>query len=402
MKSRKNKNNVIEILLAEDSPTQAEKLRNLLEEHGFAVATAGNGKEALASLQRRRPALVVSDILMPKLDGYGLCKAIKSDEKLKDIPVVLVTTLSDPQDVIRGLECGADNFICKPYDERDLLSRIDYLLMNLELRKDRRTQLGLEINLGGRRYFITAERQQILDLLVSTYEQAIHINERLKAVNKELEAFSYSVSHDLRAPLRHVDGFSQALQEEYAGRLDAHGQDYLQRIRRAIQRMGELIDDLLRLSRVTQADLRHERIDLSGLARAVAAELRKTQPERRVEFVIAPALTAEGDARLLRVVLENLLGNAWKFTHKRSRARIEFGATRHEGQRAYFVRDDGAGFDMAYAGKLFGAFQRLHDAHEYPGTGIGLATVQRVIHKHGGRVWAEGAVDKGAIFYFTL
>jgi signal transduction histidine kinase/HAMP domain-containing protein len=226
---------------------------------------------------------------------------------------------------------------------------------------------------------------------------------QLEAANKELEAFSYSVSHDLRAPLRSIDGFSQALLEDYAESLDAQGQDFLRRIRNATQRMGELIDALLILARVTRADLQREVSDLSDMARAVVAELRRQEPTRQVEWVIADGLKVSGDARLLRVVLENLLSNAWKFSAKQPAARIEFGALEPTGGLlTCFVRDNGAGFDMAYADKLFGAFQRLHRGDEFPGTGVGLATVQRVIHRHGGRIWAEASVGQGATFYFTL
>jgi signal transduction histidine kinase len=225
---------------------------------------------------------------------------------------------------------------------------------------------------------------------------------QLESMNKELEAFSYSVSHDLRAPLRTIDGFSQMLQEDYSGCLDDAGQDSLRRVRAAAQRMAHLIDDLLKLSRVTRAELSLEEVDLSALAQEVVEGLQRQSSKRTVRFDIAPGLKALADPRLLHVVLENLLDNAWKFTSGRDTAHIRFGTIPREDGPAYFVRDNGAGFDMAYAGKLFGAFQRLHDAREFPGTGIGLATVQRVIHKHGGRVWAEGETGKGATFYFTL
>ena len=225
---------------------------------------------------------------------------------------------------------------------------------------------------------------------------------QLNAFNRELEAFSYSVSHDLRAPLRSIDGFSKILLEDYADELDEEGNDYLKRVRAASQRMGQLIDDLLDLSRMTRSEMRRESVDLSDLAKSFAEELKRSQPERRVEFLIEGGLLVEGDKSLLRVVLENLLRNAWKFTGKQTHARIEFGASEQEDKRAYFVRDNGAGFDMAYADKLFGAFQRLHGGSEFEGTGIGLATVQRIIHRHGGRVWAEGRVGYGATFYFTL
>jgi light-regulated signal transduction histidine kinase (bacteriophytochrome) len=224
----------------------------------------------------------------------------------------------------------------------------------------------------------------------------------LKAVNKELEAFSYSVSHDLRAPLRSIDGFSLALLEDCLDQLDITGQDYLRRIRSATQRMGQLIDDMLTLSRVTRTEMRAECVNLSLLASRICSNL-QYQSERQVEFVIQSDLLAQGDTNLLQVLLENLLNNAWKFTSKQVIARIEFGAVPQEsGILAYFVRDNGVGFDMAYTSKLFSPFQRLHGMHEFPGNGIGLATVQRVVHRHGGRVWAEGSVEQGATFYFTL
>ncbi|AYH43883.1 PAS domain S-box protein [Azoarcus sp. DN11] len=225
----------------------------------------------------------------------------------------------------------------------------------------------------------------------------------LEEVNRELESFSYSVSHDLRAPLRSIDGFSQVLLEDYSDRLDEEGRDSLRRVRAASQRMAQLIDDILTLSRLSRAEMRRERVDVSAMARAVADELREADPLREVEFVIADGVAAAADPRLLRVVLENLLGNAWKYTAHHRRARIEFGTERRDdGAIAYFVRDDGAGFDMAYAGKLFGAFQRLHTAAEFPGTGVGLSSVQRIVHRHGGKVWAEAAVEAGATFRFTL
>jgi len=224
----------------------------------------------------------------------------------------------------------------------------------------------------------------------------------LLAANTELDAFAYSVSHDLRAPLRSIDGFSQVLLEDYAGKLDEAGQESLQRVRAASQRMGTLIDDLLKLARVTRAEIRTEDVDLSGMARDIVADLQRTTPERQVEFEIAPGLKARGDTRLLRVALDNLLRNSWKYTAKQPAPRVEFRSADANGGRTFMVRDNGAGFDMKYADKLFGVFQRLHAAADFEGTGIGLATVRRIINRHGGRIWAEGAVDQGATFYFTL
>lgn len=246
------------------------------------------------------------------------------------------------------------------------------------------------------------ERKRMEEAMERQAQELFRSNVELSAVNKELEAFSYSVSHDLRAPLRSIDGFSKVLLEDYVDKLDAQGKDYLQRVRAASQRMAQLIDDLLNLSRVTRSDMRREVVNLSALAQGIAAELRNVEPERHVEFVIVEGLVVNGDSQLLRLALENLLGNAWKFTGKHPSARIEFGVETYDSKCAYFVRDDGAGFDMSYLDKLFTPFQRLHAVTEFSGTGIGLALVQRIIHRHGGRVWAEGQVEKGATFYFTL
>jgi signal transduction histidine kinase len=223
----------------------------------------------------------------------------------------------------------------------------------------------------------------------------------LEAVNRELDAFSYSVAHDLRAPLRSIDGFSQALLEDCADQLDEAGKKHLGRVRESARRMARLIDDLLALSRLTRAELRRQRVDLSALSREVAARLGQAKPDRRVVVAIQDGVVAEADPTLLAVVLENLFGNAWKFTAKRPDPRVELGVQAGD-PPVYFVRDNGAGFDMTYASKLFGAFQRLHSTSEFEGTGIGLAIVQRIVRRHGGRVWAEGAVGEGATIYFTL
>ena len=227
-------------------------------------------------------------------------------------------------------------------------------------------------------------------------------NIELAAANKELEAFAYSVSHDLRAPLRGIDGFSKALLDDYHDKLDDTGKDYIHRVRAGTQRMGILIDDMLKLSRLTRAEMVHERVELSDLAAKIADELQRENPGRLVEFAIAPGITVRGDRALLEAALDNLLRNSWKFTGRQDDARIELGVTEQNGETVYYVRDNGAGFDMAYADKLFGAFQRLHNATEFPGSGIGLAIVNRVVLRHGGRIWAEGEVGNGATFYFTL
>ena len=267
------------------------------------------------------------------------------------------------------------------------------------------------VQMSGVLYDVTArkqaehERARLLEETAALNEQLEQRVEQrtaqLQEANRELEAFSYSVSHDLRAPLRGIDGFSQALEEDYGKLLDDTAKTYLHRIRAGANRMGELIDDLLHLSRVARSALTKDKVNLSGVARQVLLKLQQAQPERRVTLQIQDGTQVEGDRRLLTVALENLLGNAWKFTQHQAHPCIEFGMKQGDPQ-VYYVRDNGAGFDMAYANKLFVPFQRLHDHNEFEGTGIGLATVQRIIHRHGGRIWAEGEEGSGATFYFTL
>ncbi|MHB9119383.1 MAG: sensor histidine kinase [Burkholderiales bacterium] len=243
---------------------------------------------------------------------------------------------------------------------------------------------------------------EIQQLNTALERRVVERTAQLEAVNRELEAFSYSVSHDLRTPLRSIDGFSQALVEDYGERLDTVGHDYLSRVRSAAQRMGHLIDDLLRLARITRADMKHTRIDLSALAQEVTEDLCKHKGYSAAALTVQAGLAAYGDPSLLRIVLENLLDNAWKYSSKIPQPKILLGCLAQTGRVVYFVRDNGAGFDMTYVNKLFGAFQRLHRDEDFSGTGVGLATVKRIVHRHGGEVWAEGCPGEGAVFYFTL
>ena len=247
------------------------------------------------------------------------------------------------------------------------------------------------------------QRKDIEDSIHELNENLMHQAIELTTANKELEAFSYSVSHDLRAPLRSIDGFSQAIAEDYADKLDEQGKDYIKRVRAATQKMEQLIDDMLRLSRLSRVELHNEQVDLSNLARMTLEKLQTTTaPSRKIKAIIQDEILVKADKRLLEILIENLLGNAWKFTSNNKHPTIEFGSMKKEKETIFFIRDNGAGFDMAYADKLFIPFQRLHSIDEFPGTGIGLAIVSRIIHRHGGKIWAEGEVGKGATFYFTL
>jgi len=321
-----------------------------------------------------------------------------------------------------ALNSNTETLYMNPDDLRFFLNRLQHekKLFNYEVvlkKQDGRPimTVGNVIGIFDRQGKLTGFQGYIIDITErkKAEERIITLNQeleqrvldrtiQLEASNKELEAFSYSVSHDLRTPLRGIDGFSLALIEDYHDKIDEQGKKYLQRIRLAAQNMAQLIDDMLGLARVNRSEIDIQQVNLSEIAREIAHNLHGTQPERMVKFIIQEGIEARCDSHLLRIVLENLIGNAWKFTSKHPTARIEFGMQLQKDTAVYFVRDDGAGFDMKYAQKLFGAFQRLHTAIEFQGTGIGLATVQRIIHRHGGRVWAEGEVEKGATFYFTL
>jgi len=454
-----------EILIAEDSQTQAEQLSHYLSARGFAVTVARDGRQALAVALQSKPAMVITDVVMPEMDGYTLCKEIRSLPALKDVPVVLLTSLSGPQDIVRGLECGADSFIRKPYDDKYLVSRVEYILTNVELRKTERLQVGVQLHFGGQTHFITAEKQQILDLLISTYESAVQINEELEtkqrelqqaketlevrvaertaelaqankqlqielverkraeeqikklnedlerrvvertaqlaAANNELEAFSYSISHDLRAPLRHINGYAHLI-EEHSSQLDPDAQHHLKRIQEGAEKMGRMIDDLLNLARLDRRSMALQMTLLNSLVENVLHDLESETANRKIDWRVGSLPSVNCDPGLIQQVFANLLSNAVKYTGRRERAVIEIDQSTVEGELVFFVRDNGAGFDPKYADKLFGTFQRLHTDEEFEGTGVGLATVQRIVRKHGGRVWAEAETNKGATFYFTL
>lgn len=417
------KNRTFNILVVEDSSTQAELLRFSLARQGYLVEVVPNGLAALEAAQRAKPSLVVTDVVMPGMDGYQLCRAIKADQNLRNVPVMIVTSLRQADDIVTALECGADNFIRKPYDMASLLARIDYLLANRVMRSHSNLQFGVEISLGGKRHLITADREQILDLLFSSYEEAVQANEELRQrqsevqslnlklaaraveledANNQLRSFSHTVSHDLRSPLATINGFSAILERSYLSGMEEKGKRYLLGIKQEATRMTQIVEDILYLSNIDRSRVERRKVDLSLLAMETIATLRETDPQRRVEFECASEALALCDERLIRVAIVNLLSNAWKFTGKRAQASISFTASKIKGETVFCVRDNGAGFDMANSKRLFMPFERLHRNDEFPGFGVGLATVQRIVGLHKGRIWAESAPEQGAAFYFVL
>lgn len=380
------------ILAVDDSVTYLHELTDALKGEGYDVVMARSGEEAIELLAVQKVDCILLDLVMPGLGGHETCQRIKAAPIVRDIPLIMLTALENRDAMIQGLAAGADDYISKSSDFEVLKARVRAQIRRKQF-EDENRRIREELL---RKELEATEARAAREL----FETRAMLVDELEGKNQELEAFSYSVSHDLRAPLRSIDGFSKALLDDWADQLDPKATDYLRRVRAAAQRMGELIDDLLELSRVGRAELRRGRTSLSEIAQSVAVQLRKSDPDREVEIEVRGALTADADRRLMRVVLENLIGNSWKFTVKVPAARIEFGSDRDG--IVYFVRDNGAGFDMTYAEKLFRPFQRLHSSADFPGTGIGLATVHRIVDRHGGRVWAESTVGAGATFYFTV
>ncbi|HEV7990445.1 MAG TPA: response regulator [Gemmatimonadaceae bacterium] len=382
------------ILAVDDSPTYLQAIAGTLREEGYDVVLARSGEEALELLAVETVDCILLDLLMPGLGGKETCRRIKAAPIVRDVPLIMLTSLEERSAMLEGLAIGADDYIPKSSEFEVLKARVRAQIRRKQF-EDQSRRVREELHLKE----MEASQFRAAQELATTRAALI---EELEYKNHELEAFSYSVSHDLRAPLRSIDGFSQILLTDHSDQLDAQGQDYLRRVRAASQRMAELIDDLLELSRVGRAELLLQRVDLSALAHNVIADVRRLDMGRTADFVVREGLVVDADRHLMRIVLENLLGNAWKFTSKIADARIEVGAMSLPNGNAYFIRDNGAGFSMPHANKLFQPFQRLHSVAEFPGTGIGLATTQRIISRHGGRVWAEGAVDHGATIFFAL
>jgi two-component system, sensor histidine kinase and response regulator len=369
----------VNILVVDDDPTKRFALKTVLSPLGEILVEASSGADALRQLLKQEFAVVLLDVRMPIMDGFETAQLIRQRPRSELTPIIFVTALDQAEtDMGRGYDLGAVDFVFAPVVPAILRAKVAVFV---ELY---RAQQEL------RRY-----RSQ-LEVLVEERTTA------LTSINRELEAFSYSVSHDLRAPLLAFDGLSQALLEDYGGRLDNRAKDYLNRMRRASQRMTSVFDGLQQLFRLTSGEIRREQLDITAMAREIVDETRAANPDRNVEVVIADGMTASGDQRLVRILLTNLVSNAWKFTSVEPEAQVEIGREVVDGEPRLFVRDNGVGFDMIYAHRLFTAFQRLHSQSDFPGVGIGLATARRIVNRHGGRIWAEGAVGEGATFYVVL
>jgi signal transduction histidine kinase len=445
----------VKILVAEDSPTQAKKLQYILEQQGYEVTIATNGLLALETAQRYKPTLIISDVVMPEMDGYELCRRVKADAELADVPVILVTSLSDPQDVIRGLECRADNFMLKPFDERYLLGSIQFVLINREMRQTDQPGLGLEIYFEGQKYFISADRLQILNLLLSTYEAAIQRNKQLSLAqdlqqqtnselqqlavelehrvfqrtqelrlysaklersNRELQDFAQIGSHDLQEPLRKILSFGDRLKSKAGELLDEECRDYLERMTNAAARMQFLITDLMTFSKVETNSQPFVPVDLGLIAREVSADLgtRIEQAGGSVEIEELP--TIDADPVQMRQLLQNLIGNSLKYFRPGVPPVVRIYSQKLDARSPdpmdetalarqlcqILVVDNDIGFDEKYLDRIFTVFQRLHKKGEYEGTGVGLAICRKIVDRHSGTITARSRPGEGATFVVTL
>ncbi|HEY1338820.1 MAG TPA: response regulator [Bryobacteraceae bacterium] len=393
----------VKILLVDDQPENLLSAEAVLEALGQIVVKAESGREALRQLLEHDFAVIVLDVMMPEMDGFETAALIRQRERSRTTPIIFLTALGrSDEHMRRGYDLGAVDYMTKPFVPEILRSKISVFV---ELHR-KSMLLAAQSQLLERR---NVELQQAIQRSWKAEEEIKALNrhlerqvEQLAEVNRELEAFSYTIFYDLRGPFNRMSGFSKVLLDFHTEKLDDQARLYLQRIDNSSKRMCELVEDLLNFSRLTRVEMNEQSADLSALVRSLAAELAGRDPERQVEFVIQDDVAAWCDPTLMRAALENLLENSWKFTRKHAHSRIEFGMTKGPDGPVYFLRDDGAGFNMTDAARLFHPFQRLHKDSDFEGTGIGLATVERIIRRHGGRIWAEGQIEKGAAFYFTL
>lgn len=362
------------VVIVDDNSDNLRALKAILDTQGYDTFAAINGKLAIQAISSVKPDVILLDIMMPDMNGYQVCEQLKAGEKTQHIPVIFISALDDTMDKVKAFETGGVDYILKPFEAEEVLARV-------------KTHVALS---------------RVHKELEASHIQLQKFSRYMEEANKERESFCYAVSHDLLAPLRRISSFSLIIREDYSEDLTDEINKYLLKIETGVSFMGELINSLLDLSRVGRRALIPEQVNLSNAAQLICEQLAAANSERKVKISIEPDLFALCDEGLVNVVLTNFLSNAWKFTSKIANPEIEFGSVVKEGEDVFFIRDNGAGFDMKYADKLFQPFQRLCQTKDFAGTGIGLATVQRVINMHGGRVWAQAKPDEGATFYFLF
>lgn len=389
------------ILAVDDSATYLDELGGAMRDEGYDVIAARSGEEAIELLAAQPVDCILLDLLMPGLSGHDTCRRIKSAPSVRDVPLIMLTALEDRSAMIEGLSAGADDYISKSSEFEVLKARVRAQIRRKQFedenRRIREELLRKELEASEAR-----AARELADARALLVEELEKKNRELEATNKELDSFSYSISHDLRSPLRAVNGFASILARDHAAQMSAEAQRLLRNVTAAAQRMDQLVEDLLRFSRLGRQPLSKQIVRVGPLVQDVLAELEKERVDRLVDIRIGDLPDVHADAPLLRQVFANLLSNAFKFTRRRERAVVEVDCRRNDGEHVFTVRDNGAGFDMKYAAKLFGVFQRLHSQEEFAGTGVGLSLVQRIVTRHGGRIWAEAEVEKGAAFHFSL
>jgi len=420
------------LLIVDDEPANLAVATDYLAGYGFQIKIAQTGETGLELARLAQPDLILLDVRLPGIDGFETCRRLKADVRTQDIPVIFMTVATKTEDKVTGFEVGGVDYITKPFQQEEVLARVTTHLHlrqltrmleeqneqlqsvqealyraneSLEQRVAERTAELAQVNAILQEQIAERKRaeEEIRRLNRELEQRVLDRTAQLKTANEELEGFVYSVSHDLRAPLRHIDGFLELLQQRRTTEaLDEHSRHYMSNISSAARRMGQLIDDLLAFSRMGRNEMSKMPVDLNALTQEIVQELAPETQGRAIRWRIADLPTVSGDRAMLRQVLTNLIANALKFTQGRTPAEVDIDCQAGEKETIIFVRDNGVGFDMAYADKLFGVFQRLHSTEEFEGTGIGLANVRRIINRHGGRVWAEGEVNQGATFYFSL
>lgn len=407
------------IMALEDSLVQAKRLEFFFRNNKLKYKIFSSAEEALEHLEKQKPSLIISDIVMPGMDGYEFCTLVKSKQDCKSIPVILLTALQDSNDIIRGLQAGADNFITKPYEDKYLLSRIEHLSSNIsgiEQEADSSDNTPITLKYRGETFSINSGRKQILDLLISVYDTAIQRNEELIEIkealeisnkelttaNEDLDAFARTVSHDLKSPLSVIIGFTSAILDNPKSSVSEEEKEYINYIKSSANEMNQLIKDLLSFSQSARINLNKKKIDLSDIIKDIQQNILLRFPETNPMIEVKDRMSANADEIMMRVVIDNLLGNAVKYSSKTKNPRIEAGSKEYYGKKVYYIKDNGVGFDPSSADKLFQPFVRLHSESEYHGTGVGLSTVKRIIEKHGGEIWAESEPGKGSTFFFSL